>query len=315
MARKNRVQFQKGLSWRAFQASYGTEDLCRAALSKLRWPDGFRCPRCGEARHTELKKRRLLQCRACRLQSSLTADTIFHCTKLSLVVWFQGIYLVTQSKNGISSLELARQLGVSQNTAWKVKHKLMQVMLEREAGKRLTGAIQIDDAFLGGERHGGKRGRGAPGKVPLIAAVQTVQGRPIKAKLTRVAAHRSEVVAHWAQSHLEQGSCLRTDGLGCFRALGEHGFDHQSLVTGSGYQAARHPEFVWINTLLGNVKSALRGTYRSHHPKHAPRYLAEFQYRFNRRFDLPSLIPRLAYVATRTPPMPMRLLKLAEAHW
>jgi hypothetical protein len=315
MARKNRVQFQKGLSWSAFQASFGTEVLCRTALTKWRWPEGFRCPRCGESRHTELKQRRLMQCRRCRLQSSVTAETIFHCTKLSLVIWFQAIYLLTQSKNGISSLELARQLGVSQNTAWKVKHKLMQVMLEREAGKRLTGTIQIDDAFLGGERHGGKRGRGSPGKVPLLAAVQTEQGRPISAKLTRVAAHRGDIVASWAESHLDKDSSILTDGLGCFRALAEKGFEHRSLVTGSGYKAARHPEFVWINTLLGNVKTALRGTYHAHHPKHAPRYLAEFQYRFNRRFDLANLVPRLAYVALRTPPMPMRLLKLAEAHW
>ena len=92
---------------------------------------------------------------------------------LSLRLWFRAIYHLTQSKQGISSIELGRRLGVTQTTAWKIKHKLKQVMLERDAGKRLTGRIEIDDAYLGGERTGGKRGRGAPGKTPFVAAVET----------------------------------------------------------------------------------------------------------------------------------------------
>lgn len=316
MARRSRVQFQRGLSWSAFSDLYGTEEKCREALEKMRWPGGFRCPCCGGEGSWQLKRRGLMQCRKCRRQSSLTAGTIFHDTKLPLVIWFLAIYLLTQSKNGVSSLELARQLGVSQNTAWKVKHKLMQVMLERDAGKKLSGAIQIDDALLGGSRHGGKRGRGAPGKVPLLVAVQTTpDGRPIAAKLTRVASHSGDEVARWAETHLAADSVVRTDGLGCFRALQQQGLEHQAFVVGSGYRAAQHPDFLWVNTLLGNVKNALNGTYHAIHLKHAPRYLAEFQYRFNRRFDLPAMLPRLLYAAVRTPPVPMRLLKLAEAHW
>ena len=83
------------------------------------------------------------------------------------------MYHLTQSKGGISSIELGRRLGVTQTTAWKIKHKLMQAMMERDATKRLTGRIEIDDAYLGGERNGGMRGRGSPGKTPIVAAVET----------------------------------------------------------------------------------------------------------------------------------------------
>jgi hypothetical protein len=315
MARKNRVQFQKGLSWSSLMANYGTEEQCRKAIMKQRWPDGFRCPLCGGERHCELRGRRLIQCGQCHRQTSVTAGTIFHSTKLPLVIWFQAIFLLTQSKNGISALELARYLGVSYNTAWKLKHKLMQVMLERESGKLLAGAIQIDDAVIGGARHGGKRGRGTAAKIPMVAAVQTDNGRPVKAKLTRVTAHSGNAISEWAQAHVASGSSVISDGLACFRALGRTNLTHRSIVVGSGYRAAQNPEFLWVNTLLGNVKNALKGTYHSVNSKHVPRYLAEFQYRFNRRFDLAAMIPRLLHAAVRTPPMPMHLLKLAESHW
>ena len=88
---------------------------------------------------------------------------------------------------------------------------------------------------------------------------------------------------------------------------------HEPMVTGGGKAAVERPEFRWVNTILGNIKSALRGTYHAIRPKYAQRYLAEFEYRFNRRFDLPDIIPRLVYVALRTPPMPERLLKLRLA--
>ena len=117
------------------------------------------------------------------------------------------------------------------------------------------------------------------------------------------------------KAHVASGSSVTSDGLACFRALGRSNLTHKDIVVGSGYKAAQHPEFLWVNTLLSNVKNALSGTYHAVNSKHVPRYLAEFQYRFNRRFDLAAMVPRLLFAAVRTPPMPMRLLKLAEAHW
>jgi len=138
---RNKVQFQKGLSEPAFELQYGTEEQCRAVVVASRWPNGFECPACGEARHSMLKCRELFQCTGCRRQTSLIAGTIFASTKLPLRLWFRAIYHLTQSKQGISSIELGRRLGVTQTTAWKIKHKLKQVMLERDGDKTLTGPV------------------------------------------------------------------------------------------------------------------------------------------------------------------------------
>ena len=170
---RNTVQFQKGLSEPAFEQQYGTEEQCRAAVVASRWPDGFACPACGGHEHSQVKTRGLFQCTACRRQTSPIAGTIFASTKLPLPTWFRAMYHLTQTKQGISSIELGRRLGVTQTTAWKVKHKLKQVMIERDACKPLTGRVEMDDVYLGGERSGGKRGRGAAGKTPFVAAVQT----------------------------------------------------------------------------------------------------------------------------------------------
>ena len=216
---------------------------------------------------------------------------------------------------GISSLELGRRLGVTQNTAWKLKHKLMQVMMERDAGKRLTGRVEIDDAYLGGERSGGKRGRGAPGKTPIIAAVETTpEGQPVRLKLRRVNGFRRKEVEKLARRSLDPPSTVVSDGLGCFRGVADAGCTHQPIRTGSGRKAVLTPAFKWVNTALGNIKTAITATYRAIRQKHIPRYLAEFAYRFNRRYDLAAMMPRLGWAAVRTPPMPYRLLKLAEAH-
>src|SRR5580698_7088208 len=169
---RNVVQFQKGLSEPAFERQYGTEEQCRAIVIASRWPRGFECPACGGRQYCVVTTRDLYQCAKCRRQTSPIAGTIFASTHLPLRLWFRAIYHLTQTKQGISSIELGRRLGVTQTTAWKIKHKLKQVMLERDARKRLTGRIEIDDAYLGGERSGGRRGRGAPGKTPFVAAVR-----------------------------------------------------------------------------------------------------------------------------------------------
>src|SRR2546430_12346791 len=147
---RNKVQFQKGLSEAEFAVLYGTEDPCREAVMRGRWPSGFVCPVCAGEHHSFVKTRALYQCTACRRQTSVIAGTIFAATKVPLCTWFRAMYHLTQSKGGISSIELGRRLGVTQTTAWKIKHKLMQAMMERDATKRLMGRIEIDDAYLGG---------------------------------------------------------------------------------------------------------------------------------------------------------------------
>ena len=312
---RNSVQFQKGLSEAGFEDCYGTEAKCRAVVMASRWPDGFECPVCGGRSHSEVKTRGLFQCSTCRRQTSLIAGTIFASTHVPLRLWFRAMYHLTQSKQGISSVELGRRLGVRQTTAWKIKHKLAQVMMERDASKQLTGRVEIDDAYLGGERTGGKRGRGAPGKTPFVAAVETTPvGQPVRLKLRRVASFCNHALAGFAKRSLDPNCQVISDGLACFGAVTQAGCQHQVLRTGSGPTAARTPAFKWVNTALGNIKAAIVGTYRAIHQKHVPRYLAEFEYRFNRRYDLAAMLPRLTWACLRTPPMPYRLLRLDDVY-
>ena len=314
---RNMVQFQKGLSEVAFQGQYGTEEQCQALVIAWRWPDGFVCPRCGERPHCLIKPSRahprgLYQCNDCRAQTSPIAGTIFASSKLALTVWFRAIYQMTQTKQGISSIELGRRLGIGQKAAWTMKSKLAEVMKAREAEKPLDGRVEMDDVYLGGERHDGKRGRGAPGKKPFIAAVQTTDdGRPLRVKLRRVKRFSKVAVRALAEKHLKKTARVVTDGLGCFHGIAAAGMTHERLIAAKLGHSEKLPQFKWVNTILGNIKGSITGTYRGAR-KHAGRTLAEFEYRFNRRFDLAAMIPRLGYVATRTPPMPYRLLKLAE---
>jgi hypothetical protein len=190
---RNVVQFQKGLSEPAFEQEYGSEEQCRAIVVAARLPRGFECPACGDKQYSLVTSRNLYQCTKCRRQTSPIAGTIFASTHLPLRLWFRAIYHLTQTKQGISSIELGRRLGVTQTTAWKIKHKRKQVMLECDATKRLTGRVEIDDAYLSGERTGGKRGRGAPGKTPFVVAVETTaEGKPVRLKL-----RRSPASAQW----------------------------------------------------------------------------------------------------------------------
>ena len=125
---RNKVQFQKSMSIHSFISQFGTEEQCRKHLFSLRWPNGFHCPYCGHDQHCHLKSRPLYQCNQCHHQSSILAGTLFAGTKLPLTIWFLAIYLIVQEKNGISALELSRELGISYNATWRLKQKIMQAM-------------------------------------------------------------------------------------------------------------------------------------------------------------------------------------------
>src|SRR4051812_1618301 len=162
----------RGLSEAAFRERFGSEEACRRALFEMRWREGLTCPSCGHRGFCELKARKIFQCNRCKKQVSLRAGTVFQDSKLPLTVWFWAIYHLSQSKGGISSIELGRRLGVKQPTAWLVKHKLMRAMAAREAGKpKLSGPVQGDDAHPRGEPPGGKRRRGGAGNAPTLPAV------------------------------------------------------------------------------------------------------------------------------------------------
>jgi transposase-like protein len=276
----------------------------------MRWREGLTCPGCGGRSFCELKTRKLFQCNRCKRQVRLTAGTVFQDTKLPLTTWFAAIYHLTQSKGGVSSIELGRRLGVKQGTAWLMTHKLMRAMASREAAEpKLSGRVEVDDAYLGGERPGGKRGRGAAGKTPFVAAVETTPERePRRLRLSVVKGFRKKEVEKLAKAAIEPGSDVVSDGLSCWPAVEKAGCSHRPMVTGSGKRAASWSPFRRVNTALGNIKTAIVGTHHHVSPRHAPSYLASYAYRLNRRRQLDSIVERLAWAAVRTAPRPYRVV-------
>lgn len=313
--KKNWIQLQSGTSLNQFITRYGEEQQCETALEDARWPEGFRCPKCSSDRHYRYRRndQRIFQCCDCRTQTSLIEGTIFHSTKLPLTIWFQAMYFLTQNKNNVSTLELRRLLGISYPAAWRMKHKLMQVMYERESTTRLSNRVEVDDAYLGGENPGGKAGRGSENKVPFIAAIQTNnQNNPLYAVFSQVKAFTSEEVAAWAKRSLVSTATVVSDGLRCFKSVTKAGCSQQREVVGQGRKSTDMECFTWVNTILGNLKTAINGTYHSFDfEKYAHRYLGEYQYRFNRRFDLAGMLSRLVIATARTGKRPENWLRLA----
>ena len=309
----NRVQFQRGLSMAEFVRSFGSEADCQAALLAARWPRGFVCPACNSQRYSYFERgnERLWQCSACRKQTSLLAGTVFEHTKLPLRTWFVALYLLTQTKSNVSALELTHHLGVCYRTAWRMKHKLMEAMASREATRKLGGLVQIDDAYLGGELQGGTAGRGSENKRPFVAAVSTTDdGHPRFVALDPVPSFSKAAITEWASKRLAPQTDVFSDGLGCFRAVVD--LDHAHTVLRCDNPRARCDATgaKWVNTVLGNVKRALDGTYHCFDFfKYSHRYLAEAAWRFNRRFDLSALLRRLLHAAAACPPRPERVLR------
>ena len=310
---QNSIQFQHGMSLSEFIDRYGSEEKCEAALLQARWPDGFVCPECGEREYSCFLAdgRRYWQCAHCRVQTTLCSGTLFHATKLPLTTWFQAIYLVTQNKNCISALSLKRHLGVSYRTAWRVKHKLLEAMAEREDTRRLAGVVVADDAYLGGKRSG-KPGRGSENKVPFIAAVELDEdGHPQHVCFDPLPDLKGVSIQAWAEQALDPTAQLVTDGLTSLGAAASVVATHGAIIV-TPHRSSELEPFRWVNTFISNLKTAIRGTY--HHfafGKYTRRYLCEAQYRVNRRFDLASLVGRLLHASAHTAPCPEHWLRQA----
>lgn len=182
---------------------------------------------------------------------------------MALTLWFLAIYRISQAKTGLSALALKRELGVSYPTAWLLQHKLMQAMVERDARYPLLGEVQVDDAYLGGERSGGKAGRGSENKVPFVAAVGLdAEGHPRYVKIALVPAFTRQAIADWAKVDLSPGCRVISDGLACFTGVLDAGCQHQPTIVGAR-KPRDLPEFSWINTLLGNFKTSFGGAYHA----------------------------------------------------
>jgi len=273
------------LEW---QKRYGTERACEKVLFKIRWPNGFVCPRCNSIEVSYIKTRKIYQCSQCRYQVSITAGTLFHSTNLSLVKWFWAIYLTASDKGGISALRLAKHIGVSWPTARKMLKKIHTAMTDRDSKYRLEQLIEFDDAYIGGKRTG-KRGRGAAGKQPILVAVETRDGNAGYMAIEAVDKISKKTVREFLQNHLKAGQTVRTDAFPALNSVGEM-HNHQKKVVPAEEASEWLP---LVHVIIGNLKKFLNGTFHGVSLKYLQEYLNEFSYRFNRRFWEPELPLRL----------------------
>ena len=284
-----------GVSLLEWQKRYGTEKACAKALAEVRWPDGFQCPICGSKKAYSIETRKLYQCAQCRHQVSVTADTLFHATKLPLVKWFWVIYLTASDKGGISALRVSKHIGVSWLTARRMLRKIRTAMAHRDSIYRLENIIEFDDAYVGGKRTG-KRGRGAAGKRPVLVAVETRKKGAGFVAMQAVDTVSKETVRKFLFRKLKEGQIVRTDALPALNAVNETQ-QHEKKVTPPEHASKWLP---LVHILIGNMKQFINGTFHGVSSNYLQEYLDEFCYRFNRRFWEPEL--------------PLRLLNACLAH-
>ena len=288
------------------------EEACWTYLRQVRWPEGFSCPRCAGRRATFLESRRLWQCRGCRHQVSLTAGTVFHGTRVPPRKWFLAIFFLARHTQGISALQLQRDLGLgSYQTAWTLLHKLRSG-LPRRSHQLLSGDVEADEAFVGGPRSGGKRGRGSPNKTMVAVLVERRKDSAGAAFLAAVDNASSEQLGATVRGALAgQETTLITDGLPTYGPLAATGVVHERHIQGPAKRAGEI--LPWVHTIISNLKAWLLGTFRGVSHRHLPRYLMEFNYRLNRRSLADRLFYFLARRATEAPPLPYHRLTAERA--
>jgi transposase-like protein len=258
---------------------FATEEACREYLFRLRWPSGFRCPACGHEKAWS-RSDGLFECGECGHKTSVKAGTIFGGSRKPLVLWFRAIWWVTSQKNGASALGLKRILGLgSYETAWTWLHKLRRAMV-RPGRDRLSGSVQVDETYIGGEKPG-KRGRGAEGKTLVIIAAQEDGKATGRIRLEQVADASGKSLEAAVQDTIEPGTVVKTDGWRGYNRLRCLGYKHKVIRktadVGENLLPLCHRE-------AGLIKRWLAGTHQgavSH--EHLAYYLDEYTFRFNRR--------------------------------
>jgi transposase-like protein len=296
------------------ESRFGSEQACWDYLVKLRWPEGFRCPRCG-GRTAWTTTRRLFVCATCQHQASVTAGTIFQDRRKPLMLWFRAMWWITAQKQGASALELQRVLGLgSYVTAWTWLHKLRRAMV-RPGRDRLQGRVELDELFVGGIEEG-VRGRQTETKA-LVAVACEERGKGIgRIRLRRVPdASRSSLEAFIAEA-VEPGSLVHTDGWEGYADLTKKGYRHRVTVAETPRLASRL--FPRVHLVASLLKRWLLGTHQgavSH--AHLDYYLDEFTFRFNRRTSRSrgKLFQRLVEQALAVDPVPYKKLVGGGEPW
>ncbi len=254
------------------------ENKCRRYLEGLRWPDGLTCPRCGGKTISRITTRNQLDCDSCRYRFSVTAGTIFHDSHLPLWKWFVAVYLIVESKKGISANQLKRSLGVTYKTAWYLSHRIRAALSEVDA-QLLKGIIEVDETFVGGKVE--DMGRGYKGnKVVVVGAFE--RGGAIRLQVVR-GRDRETLQGFIRENTAGDAQAIYTDEWPAYRGIADQDTEHEAVKH-------REKEFVKgdVHTnSLENVWSLLKrsiiGSYHQVSAKHLDAYLDELEFRFNNR--------------------------------
>lgn len=258
--------------------------VCNRYMVKIKWPNGVCCHHCGSVRVTELSTRPLLRCKDCRKQFSFKVGTIFEDSPLGLDKWFVAVWSIANAKNGISSHELARALGVTQKTAWFMLHRIREAM-KTGTFHKLSGTVESDETFVGGEAknmHASKRektirGRGAVGK----RIVHGLLERGGEVRVNVIPTTEAEEIHPIVRKNVQAGSNLFTDAALSYEALGAH-YVHEAINHAEMYvRGIVHTN--GMENFWNLFKRMIRGTYVHIAPFHLQRYADEEAFRFNNR--------------------------------
>ena len=287
-----------------FERMFRTEQNCRDYLSRLRWPQGFRCPHCGHGQ-AWLTGRGLFHCGGFRKDASLPAGTIFHRSHLPLRMWFRAIWWATSQKSGVSALGLQRTLGMgSYETAWSCLHKLRRAMV-RPGRERLGGEVEVDESFVGGHETGG--GRRHIGKKALVAIAVEIRGKGMgRVRLQRIPNASERSLSSFVRNAVQPGSVLVTDGWESYVPLVKQGYVHRPRPAHPNREQA-----VVLLPRVHRVAALLKRWLLGIHQGRVSRdrlnsYLDEFAFRFNRRLSSNRglLFQRLVQQAAMVGPSP-----------
>jgi transposase-like protein len=289
-----------------FERRFSTEAACREYLVRLRWPDGFRCPRCDERKNWPVREV-LLQCAGCGYQSSVTAGTIFQDTRKPLTVWFRAMWAVTSQKNGASAIGLQRVLGLgSYDTAWTWLHKLRRAMV-RPGRDRLSGRVEVDETYWGSEEEN-VRGRQTENKALIVIAAQEDGDGIGRIRMRRIPDASAESPMPFIDEAIEPGSSVRTDGWLGYSPLQEKSYRHRIIFL-KGQKESASELLPRVHLVASLLKRWLLGTHQGAISReHLDYYLDEFTFRFNRRNSRSraKLFLRLAEQAVAVGPTPYK---------
>jgi len=284
-----------------FAKKYSTEEACREKLFEVRQANGMKCPHCGGEAFYHLKTRGTFQCKKCRYQMSLTVGTVMEGTHLKLQKWFWAIYLVATDKRGYSATGLMKQLHVGYKTAW---YLIREAMSRREERYTLCGIIEFDDAYFGGPKSGGKRGRGTAKTKGLVAVSKDEEGKPKFLKLLVVPNLKGKTIKKFAEKNFIEGAQVETDACRSYRKALEENFLHEWQVFDANAEMLN-----WLHTVISNVKAVLQGTFHGLDGKYLQCYFDEIAYRFNRRHMECDIFDHLLSAATLAGPVTLAELK------